>query len=180
MLNKIKKLFKKGEDEREYRLKRGLTVGENTYIYSWEGIDGNFPWLVTIGSNTVISSNVTILAHDASTCRVGCHTKIGRVDIGDNCFIGARSVVLCDVKIGDNVIIGAGSVVTRNLESGYVYAGSPAKKICSFEDYKKKNKELNETRPYLATIRKWNEWHNASEEERQKMKDLLSDGCGFI
>lgn len=179
-LKRVLSRFLKRETEQEYRLNRGLKVGENTAIYSWEGIDANWPWLISIGSNTTISSNVTILAHDASTCKVGCRTKLGRVHIGDNCFIGARSVVLCDVHIGDNVIVGAGSVVTSNLEGGYVYAGSPARKICSIEKYKEKYTKLNETRPYFAEIHKWNEWNNSTEEERQQMKDLLADGCGFI
>lgn len=176
----LRKFFKKSESEQEYRLKRGLIVGENTHIYSWEGLDGNFPWLITIGSNTTISTNVQILAHDASTNMVGCHTKIGRVTIGDNCFIGAKATVLCNVTIGDNVIVGAGSVVTSNLESNYVYAGNPARKICTFEAYKAKNESLLQTRPYFANIHKWNEWDKSTEEERQKMKDLLSDGCGYI
>lgn len=49
-------------------------------------------------------------------------------------FIGGRSVILYDVNIGDNVIIGAGSVVTRDIPSGSVAAGCPAKVIGHFED----------------------------------------------
>ena len=179
MLNFIRSVLK-GKSEKEYRLEQGLIVGKNTTIYSWEGLDGNYPWLISIGNNTTISSNVTILAHDASTCKVGCHTKLGIVSIGDNCFIGAKSTVLCDVRIGDNVIVGAGSVVTHDLESGYVYAGSPARKICSFDEYLEKYKKLNDTRPNFSEIHTWNEWKTASTEEKQQMKDALSDGCGFI
>ena len=168
------------ESEKEYRLKHGLTVGKNTNIYSWEGIDGNFPWLISIGNNTTSSSNVTILAHDASTCKVGCHTKIGIVSIGNNCFIGAKSIVLCDVRIGDNVIVGAGSIVTHDLESNYVYAGSPARKICSFAEYQEKYKQENEIRPNFSDMHNWTEWKNATADEWKKMKDALSDGCGFI
>ena len=61
--------------------------------------------------------------------------------IGNNVFIGMRSIILAGANIGDNVIIGAGSVVTGIVESYSVYAGNPAKKICSLEEYKKKLKQ---------------------------------------
>lgn len=181
ILTIIKHFFQRNTDvEKKYRLDKGMKVGTNTDIYSWEGIDGNWPWLISIGNDTVISSNVSILAHDASTCKVGCRTKLGLVSIGNNCFIGTKSTILCNVTIGDNVIVGAGSVVTHNLESGYVYAGNPATKICTFEEYKKKHEKSNQNRPFLGTIRKWDDWNNASVEEKEEMKKLLSDGCGYI
>ena len=56
------------------------------------------------------------------------------VTIGNNVFIGGRSIILYDVTIGDNVIIGAGSVVTRDIPSGSVVAGCPARVIGRFQD----------------------------------------------
>ena len=53
-------------------------------------------------------------------------------------FIGMRSIILQGTNIGDNVIIGAGSVVSGKVESNSVYAGNPAKKICSLEEHKNK------------------------------------------
>ncbi len=58
----------------------------------------------------------------------------GGVTIGNNVFIGGRSIILYDVNIGDNVIIGAGSVVTRDIPSGSVAVGCPAKVIGKFEN----------------------------------------------
>lgn len=55
--------------------------------------------------------------------------------IEDNVFVGANSTILAGVRIGSNCVIGAGSLVNKDLESGYVYAGVPAKQICSFEDF---------------------------------------------
>lgn len=166
--------------EKTNRLSRGMKVGKNTNIYSWSGMDGNWPWLISVGNNVTISSDVTILAHDASPCMVGCHTKLGRVTIGNNVFIGAKSIILCNTTIGNDVIVGAGSVVVSNLESGYVYAGNPAHKICSINDYAKKHQRLNNERPDLSKIRKWDDWDSSSLEEREKMISLLEDGCGYI
>lgn len=127
-----------------------------------------------------ISSNVTILTHDASPCKVGCGTKLGRVRIGNNVFIGTRSIVLCNVSIGDNVIVGAGSIVTRDLPSDGVYAGSPVRRICSFDEYRKKYEKLREERPAFDKIKPWNEWGNATDEEKKLMYDGLEDGVGFF
>ena len=49
-------------------------------------------------------------------------------------FSGGRSFILYDVTIGDNVIIGAGSIVTRDIPSGSVAVGCPAKVVGRFED----------------------------------------------
>lgn len=180
--NKIKRMLHKSSAQREmeYRLRHGLTVGENTHIYSIEGIDGAWPWLIKIGNNVTISSGVTILAHDASTNVVRCGTKLGRVIIGDNVFIGARSVVLCNTKIGDNVIVGAGSVVTGDLLANGVYAGVPAKYICSIDEYQEKYFEQFKVRPHFDQIYHWDKWPDASQEEHERMFEELEDGIGFV
>lgn len=52
-----------------------------------------------------------------------------KISIGDDCFIGAGTMILKGVQIGNNVVVGANSVVTKNLESNAIYAGNPAKMI---------------------------------------------------
>ncbi len=64
---------------------------------------------------------------------------MGRIRVGNNCFIGHSVIVLPGVTIGDNVIIGAGSVVSRNIPSDSVAAGVPAKVICSLDEYYERN-----------------------------------------
>ena len=133
MINRFIRIFKrfflrKSRDqlELEHLIKNGLIVGKNTHINAGFMFDSKWPWLISIGDNVTFSSNVTILAHDASTNVVGCHTKLGRVRIGNNVFIGYGSTILCNVKIGDNVVIGAKSVVTHDLEADGVYAAISA------------------------------------------------------
>ena len=55
--------------------------------------------------------------------------RYGKIIIGNNCFIGARSTILPGVTIGDNTIIGAGSVVTKDIPSNVVAVGNPCKII---------------------------------------------------
>ena len=181
--NLIKRLIgiKSPEEScKEYLLKNGMKVGKNTSIYSWTTIDAGKPWLIEIGEGTIISTGVQILTHDASPNIVNCGTKLGRVSIGNNVFVGTRSVVLCNTRIGDNVIVGAGSVVTRDLPQEGVYAGSPAKYICSIEDYRKRCEKLRSERPSFDKIRPWNTWKEATEEEKRFMYDELEDGVGFF
>ena len=110
----------------------------------------------------------------------GGGTKLGRVSIGNNVFIGTGTIILCNTHIGNNVVVGAGSIVTHDLPDNAVYAGSPAVKICSIEEYCEKVHNLRSERPDLSRIRPWDQWANASDDDRQKMFDALSDGVGFI
>ena len=126
-----------------------------------------------------MSSGVRLLAHDASTVKVGAHTKIGIVQIGDNVFIGAGSIVLCNTRIGDNVIVGAGSVVTHDIPSNSVYAGNPAKYICSFDEYQNKHLENLKSHRYFSE-HPWNDWPNASVEEREEMRRELEHSFGYV
>ena len=56
-----------------------------------------------------------------------CPMDVGKVIIGDNCWIGAKSIILKDVELGQNCVVAAGSVVTRSFPAGSVVAGVPAK-----------------------------------------------------
>lgn len=167
------------ESQKELLLSKGMKVGINTNIFSWTGIDPSLPYLIEVGDNVTISSNVQILVHDASPCKVGCGTKIGRVTIGNNVFVGAGTTILCNTKIGDNVIVGAGSVATGTLTPNTVYAGAPAKKICSIEEYSEKMHSMRKNRPDFGKIRPWNTWDSATEEEKKNMYNSLADGPGF-
>lgn len=90
--------------------------------------------MITIGDNTTLT-DVKVLAHDASTNKQLGYTKMGKVTIGSNCFIGAKSLILPVVTIGDNVIIGAGSVVTKDIPQNSVAVGNPCHVVKSYDDY---------------------------------------------
>lgn len=109
---------------------------------------GSEPYLVTIGDKTTVSFDVAFVTHDAAT-RVlrnlpgrNPETVIyGPINVGKNCFIGCRTVILPNVTIGDNTIVGAGSIVNRDLPPNSVCAGSPCKVICTLEEYEEKHKD---------------------------------------
>ena len=95
-----------------------------------------------IGNNVTLSG-VQILTHDASMVHLLDHNclKIGRVVIGDNVFVGVRSVILPNVHIGNNVIVGAGSVVTKDIPDNSVAVGNPARVICTLDEYLEKHRQ---------------------------------------
>lgn len=105
-------------------------IGRNVYINAGCVLLDNGP--ITIGHDTLIGPNVSICSVNHGIRPIERHTNIIEpVNIGNNVWIGAGSVVLPGVTIGDNSIIGANSVVNCDVPSNTVYAGSPAKLIKS-------------------------------------------------
>ncbi len=84
-------------------------------------LDMQFPAGVHIGKNSYLTFDVRMLTHDR-TRGLYLHTHVG-----DNCFIGGRTLILPGVKIGNNCVIGAGSIVTSDIPDNCVAAGNPAK-----------------------------------------------------
>ncbi len=60
---------------------------------------------------------------------------IGRVEIGNDCWIGAKAIILKDVVLGDGCIVGAGAVVTKSFEAGSVIVGVPARQVKTSRQY---------------------------------------------
>lgn len=116
----------------------GTTVGNSTQIAPDAFLDMNFK--VTMGEHCVMAARSMVLGHDGAPNMLGLKipTTIRETIIGDHVFLGVNALVLCGVKIGDNVIIGAGSVVTKDVPSGQVWAGNPARFIETIDEYKTK------------------------------------------
>ena len=129
----------------------GAKIGSNCKFnghINW----GSEPWLITLGNHVELSHDVSLITHDGATWVFRDKDKYkkviryGKIVIRDNCFIGARSIILPGVTIGPNSIVGAGSVVTKDVLPNMVYAGNPCRPICSLDDYSKKC--LDETPGY--------------------------------
>lgn len=125
----------------KYIEKKGFKHGKNFNIEKGANIDAAFCYLISCGNNVTLAKDVYCIAHDASMKKILGKTKIGEIKIGDNVFVGARSVILPGVTVGDNVIIAANSTVTKSIPDGVVCGGSPAKKIMSTQEFIHKHQE---------------------------------------
>lgn len=111
-----------------------LTIGENVGISQTALIAIAD---ITIGNNVKIGGGTCIYTSDFHCLdpqiRISKedikYRKNAPIQIKDNAFIGARSLILKGVTIGKNSIIGAGSVVTKSIPDNQIWAGNPAKFI---------------------------------------------------
>lgn len=168
----------RGDFTTERLVSMGMTVGRNFKRLHGVILDPGHCWLIEIGNNVTMAPRVHIICHDASTKQALNYTKIGRVTIGDNVFIGAESVVLPGVTIGSNVVIGANSTVSHDIPDNSVAAGSPARVICTMEEYLEKERSRLAKAPCYGeeyTLRQ-----NVSMEKRMEQKAALDGKIGYI
>ena len=118
-------------------LAAGVKMGENVYIGTRK-IDLAHGFLLEIGNNVTLS-DCRILLHDASTKMFLGYSKVGKVVIGNNVFIGADAIILPNTKIGNNVIVGAGTVVTKDIPDNSVVVGNPGRVINNCDAYIERN-----------------------------------------
>ena len=117
--------------------------------------------LITIGNDTVISMGATLLTHDYSIAR-GIQALKGKlwaedktktpyflkpITIGNNCFIGAGSILLPGTTIGDNCIVGSHSVVKGNIPENSIVVGNPGKIIAKTTEWATRHLEQNDYYP---------------------------------
>lgn len=149
VFNQIKMIWHKRSSSAyiKYLRKKGIHIGEHCIIRAprTARIDVSRPSLVTIGNNVDMNMNFQILTHDWAS--LVFRTKYndfvnssGHVTIGNNIYFGTNVVVLKGVTIGDNCVIGACSLVTKNIPANSVAAGVPCRVICSIDEYYRKKK----------------------------------------
>ncbi len=141
--------------------RKGLTIGDNVWIGSNSFIKVSFSFndpgeYIYIGNNVGIGEFAHLGGAGGLTigddCIIGpylsCHpenhnffdnelpirmqgvTRRG-INIGNNCWIGAKVTILDGVTIGNNCVIAAGAVITKNMPANSVIGGVPAKVIRS-------------------------------------------------
>ncbi|MEX6219010.1 acyltransferase, partial [Mammaliicoccus sciuri] len=138
----LKKLINKELTIQSAR-KIGVDIGKNCgFINVTKSTFGSEPYLIKLGDHVTLTKGVAFITHDGGVWVFRDEEEnidvFGKIEIGNNVFIGLNSLILPGVTIGDNVVVAAGSVVTKNIESNCVVGGNPAKKIKSLEEYKEK------------------------------------------
>lgn len=107
-----------------YRL-LGMKVGKGVSIALGAMFDIFFPDLITIGDNSIIGYNTTILCHEFLIKK----WRRGEVRIGNNVMLGAQCLVMPGVAIGDGATVAAYSLVNKDVPAGQFWGGVPARKL---------------------------------------------------
>ncbi|GKV65507.1 MULTISPECIES: acyltransferase [Sporosarcina] len=115
-----------------YRLFLRMKVGRQTAFALMVVPDVMFPERITVGNNSIIGFNTTILAHEYLIDEY----RIGDVEIGNEVLIGANTTILPGVKIGDGAIVSAASLVNMDIPAGCFAGGNPVRIIYTAEEMK--------------------------------------------
>ena len=98
--------------------------------------DTMFPERITVGENSIIGFNTTILAHEYLIEEY----RVGDVIIGDRVMIGANTTILPGVEIGNDAIVSAASLVNRDIPAGAMAGGNPVRIIYTAEQLEERRK----------------------------------------
>lgn len=119
-----------------YRTFLRINIGEKTSFALMAMVDVMFPERISVGRNSIIGYNTTILTHEYLIKEY----RLGDVEIGSEVMIGANTTILPGVTIGDGAIVAAGTVVHRNVAPGTFVGGNPMNVIYSKEEMKNRDK----------------------------------------
>ena len=128
ILKRIKSLYLQKTNPIKYAKKIGVTLGEDCRLNgspNW----GSEPWLISLGNYVHVSFDCAFITHDGAVGVIRRMEKykdvikFGRIKVGNNVFIGARSTILPGVTIGDGSIVAAGAVVSKSIPEGEIWGG---------------------------------------------------------
>jgi len=120
-----------------YRNFLGMKLGKQTSLALMVMPDTMFPERITIGDNSVIGFNTTILAHEYLIEEY----RLGDVVIGSNVMVGANSTILPGVTIGDGAIVSAMTLVHRDVPAGCLAGGNPMQIIYTKEQMQERRRQ---------------------------------------
>lgn len=120
---------------------QGLRLGRGVVLMPGVELDASYPWLIEIEDGCRLSEGVRILTHDATPFAELGVTRLDRVRILRDSFLGERAIVLPGVTIGPRAMVAAGAVVTRDVGEGMLAAGNPARVYGRFDEYIERQRE---------------------------------------
>jgi acetyltransferase-like isoleucine patch superfamily enzyme len=129
--------------------RQGVRIGPHTAVLCRPEDFGSEPWLVELGARVSIASGVVFITHDGAS-RVfrerieggsAFGNRFGPIRVRDNSMVGLRAILMPGVTIGPDSIVGAGSLVTRDVPPGTVVSGSPARAVCTLDQYVERYRE---------------------------------------
>jgi len=113
-----------------YRTFLQMEVGKKTSFALMVMPDIMFPEKITVGDNSIIGYNTTLLAHEYLIREY----RLGEIIIGNEVMIGANTTILPGVTIGDGAIVSAGTLVHKDVPGGAFVGGNPMRIIYTKEE----------------------------------------------
>ncbi|KUH46662.1 hypothetical protein S3E15_05277 [Bacillus mycoides] len=113
-----------------YRTFLRMEVGKKTSFALMVMPDIMFPEKITVGENSIIGYNTTLLAHEYLIREY----RLGEIVIGNEVMIGANTTILPGVTIGDGAIVSAGTLVHKDVPGGAFVGGNPMRIIYTKEE----------------------------------------------
>ena len=115
-----------------FRTSWGYVIGNGNG--SGLGVNCSVHGPLEIGNKVMMGPDVVILTHthniDRTDIPMGDQgSRVAKVTIGNDVWIGMRSIIMPGVKIGNGAVIGAGAVVTKDVPDYAIVGGVPAKII---------------------------------------------------
>ena len=160
-----------------YLIVNGTVIGKNVTIAKSAFIDSGYPYLISIGDNCTISDGCVILAHDGAPFKfANQHTRIGKVEIKDNCYFGMNCIVTPGVTIGPDVMVAAGSVINKDIPPNSCVAGVPARFFAKFDETIAGHLEQIKERGVFTH----EELHQEINDEiRKQVREAVKDGFAY-
>jgi carbonic anhydrase/acetyltransferase-like protein (isoleucine patch superfamily) len=120
-----------------------VKIGEHCSIWPMTVVRGDVNKIIIGGNTNIQDGSILHVTHphqnhpDGFSLYVGNNVTVGHrvilhgCSIEDNCLIGMGSIIMDGAVVRSHVLLGAGSLVSpgKELESGYLYLGSPVKKL---------------------------------------------------
>lgn len=132
----------------KFAKKVGVRLKGRLFLYGVQpGMFGSEPFMIELGDNVHITGECQFLTHDGSTLifrkEVPRLEVTKPISIGNDVFIGYRTIILPGVKIGNRCVIGAGSIVNRDIPDNSVAVGNPCKVVKSSDELLEKLKSIS-------------------------------------
>ncbi|MDM5209244.1 acetyltransferase [Cytobacillus kochii] len=118
-----------------YRTFLRMKIGEQTSFALMVMLDVMFPEKISVGRNSVIGYNTTILAHEYLIKEY----RLGTVEIGNEVMIGANCTILPGIVIEDGAIVSAGTLVHKDVPAGAFVGGNPMQIIFTKEEMEQRS-----------------------------------------
>jgi acetyltransferase-like isoleucine patch superfamily enzyme len=132
-----------------YLRRQGMRIGPHAALLARVQDFGTEPWLIEIGARVSVAAGAVFVTHDGASRvfreRIPGGSAFGNafapIRVLDDSMIGLRAILMPGVTVGPRSIVGAGSVVTRDVPPDSVVGGSPARILCTVEQYERRYRE---------------------------------------